>query len=557
MNSWFRKILISLRFSLGGAFISITLLTSLLLGVTTYVSVRSFIREGIEERLRDAVAIAALQIDVEKHRKLLQREDEGTADYGDLKKSLQNIRNQTKNIRFIYTLRKNSEGKIVFVVDAEENQENLSHIGDAVDDLTPSMLAAFTRPYQVHVEKEFNKDKWGTWLSSFAPFLNPDGNVEGVLGIDMSAKQIVDYERHYLVIILLISLAISMVVVGLSILFSRRISRPLLILASEMSLIQNFELDNQVMIRSRVKEVIDMKTAVENMKNGLRSFKKYVPSALVAELIKLQKEAVLGAEKRELSVFFSDIADFTSISEKLPPESLADHLAVYFEGMTKIMMQNGGTIDKYIGDAIMAFWGAPSPNPDHGVLACRSALQCRRFLNSLSAESQRSGAPVFKTRMGINSGELIVGNMGYKERLNYTVMGDNVNLASRLEGLNKYYGTQIIISGSTYELVRNDFEARMIDVVAVKGKKRGVAIYELVSEKGDLEGGVKSLLDLFNEGMSLYLGRRWGDAAEIFREACRRDSTDKPSHILLERCQAYAIHPPPEGWDGVTERSEK
>jgi adenylate cyclase len=300
-----------------------------------------------------------------------------------------------------------------------------------------------------------------------------------------------------------------------------------------------------------------MKRAVDNMKNGLRSFRKYVPADLVAELITLRKEAVLGAEKREATVFFSDIEDFTAISERLTPEALAEHLAVYFEGMTKIILRNRGTVDKYIGDAIMAFWGAPTAAPEHALLACRCALQCRSFLNALAGEAARSGAPVFRTRMGINSGELIVGNMGYEERMNYTVIGDHVNLASRLEGLNKYYGTQIIISQYTYAEVKGAVEARMIDVVAVKGRKQGVILYELVSEKDDLEKGEKSFIDLFNEGMVCYLERRWSEAIRMFQETSRKNPLDKPSQMLLERCRAYASDPPPGDWNGVVKLTQK
>lgn len=557
MKNWFQKFYVSLHLSLGSAFVAVTVLTSLLLGVATYLSVSSFIREGIRERLRDTVSVAALQVNAEKHRKLSGPKDEAGAEYIEVKKCLQRIRDRLKTVRFIYTLRKNEEGSLLFVVDAEENPEEVSHIGDRVEVLTPAMLAAFTPPYRTHVENVFNTDKWGTWLSSYAPFFSPEGGLEGVLGIDMSAKQIVDYERRYLAIVLVLSLAISLVVIALSIILSRRISRPLLRLESEMSRIRNFELDHELKIASRIKEVVRMKTAVDNMKKGLRSFKKYVPADLVAELITLGKEAVLGAEKREITVFFSDIEDFTTISEKLTPETLAEHLAVYFEGMTKIILRNRGTVDKYIGDAIMAFWGAPSAAPDHALLACRCALQCRTFLNALSGEAARSGAPVFRTRMGINSGELIVGNMGYEERMNYTVMGDHVNLASRLEGLNKYYGTQIIISQYTYAEAKGAVEARMIDVVAVKGRKQGVILYELVSEKEDLEKGEKSFIDLFNEGMACYLARRWSEAIRMFQETSRQNPLDKPSQMLLERCRSYASHPPPGDWSGVVELTQK
>lgn len=553
----FQKLFFSLRFSLGTAFVSIAVLTSLLLGLSTYISVRAFIREGVRERLRDAASIAALQIDVEQHQRLSQRADETSAAYLNLKRSLQDIRGRMKEIRYIYTLRKDGTGKIHFVTDAEESAENVSHIGD-VADATPAMLAAFEPPYQVQVDSGFYTDKWGTWLSSYAPFFTAGGKLEGVLGMDMSAKQITDYEQSYLTIIILLALGVSLVVAILGITFSRRISHPLLRLAAEMSRIQNFELDHQPRISSRVKEIANMAEALENMKNGLRSFRKYVSADLVAELFRLNKEATLGAEKRTLTVMFSDIADFTSISEQIAPEILAGHLAVYFEGVTKIILQNRGTVDKYIGDAVMSFWGAPNPAVQHAELACRAALQCRHFLESLERESARKGEPVFRTRIGINSGEMIVGNMGFDERMNYTVIGDNVNLASRLEGLNKIYGTQIIISEHTHSLVNGEFESRLLDIVAVKGRSRGVAVYELISEKGKLDSGLKRFLDLFDEGFAFYLKKEWEEAVRVFQETCRLNPSDTPSQILLQRCRAYQRGDlPPEGWTGVTRMNDK
>ncbi|MEI6072037.1 MAG: adenylate/guanylate cyclase domain-containing protein [Verrucomicrobiae bacterium] len=479
----FRKLFFSLRFSLGTAFVGIAVLTSLLLGFSTYFSVRAFIREGIRERLRDAAGIAALQMDADRHRGLVRRSDEAGDAYLSLKRSLQAIRERAKEIRYIYTLRKDGAGKIHFVLDAEEAEENVSHIGDVVDATSPAMLAAFEPPYRVQIDSRFYTDKWGTWLSSYAPIFSSGGELEGVLGIDMSATQITDYEQTYLATTVLLALGASLAVAALGIAFSRRISRPLLRLAAEMSRIQSFDLDHRPRIDSRVKEIAAMAEALVNMKNGLRSFRKYVPADLVAELMRLNKEAVLGAEKRTMTVMFSDIADFTALSEQMAPEILAGHLGVYFEGMTKIILRNCGTVDKYIGDAIMSFWGAPNPAPDHAAAACRTALQCRRFLESLEMESARKGEPVFRTRIGINSGEMIVGNMGYDERMNYTVIGDNVNLASRLEGLNKIYGTQILISEQTHSLVEGKFETRRIDDVTVKGRSQSVAVYELISEK--------------------------------------------------------------------------
>lgn len=548
---------LSLQMSLGSAFAGIVVLTALALGLSTYFSVRTFIRADIRQKLHDLAGVAALQVDGDRHRTILQRSDEQTDAYRTIKKQLQAVRDKSDGVRFVYTMRKDSTGKMLFVVDAEEKAEDMSHAGDVYEQVTPLMIAAFNAPYEAHVENEFYTDKWGTWLSGYAPILSHNGDLTGIVGMDVSAKHVLAYERHYLLFILLISLLVAGVVIFIGGLFSRSISKPMLLLAKDMNRIQRFELENTVDIKSRVTEIISMKTAVDNMKSGLRSFRKYVPADLVAELIKLGKEAVLGAEKREVTMFFSDIADFTTVSEKLSPEELAEHLRLYFRGMTSAILKNHGTIDKYIGDAIMAFWGAPHSLDGHAVSACRSALECQRYLEVINRDWAQKSLPTLSTRIGLNTGMVVVGNFGYEERLNYTAMGDNVNLASRLEGLNKYYGTKIIISESTFALVSKEFETRPLDVVAVKGKTKGVSIYELVAEKGALSPPEKEFIDLFTGGMHEYLGRHWAKALALFEETGRAKPEDKPSQILYKRCGEHMINPPPDDWTGVIVMREK
>jgi adenylate cyclase len=354
-----------------------------------------------------------------------------------------------------------------------------------------------------------------------------------------------------------VSLLVSITVAVLGLIFSRKISRPLTLLEQDMQKVQRFDLESNVEIKSHVTEIIKMKSAVDNMKNGLRSFKKYVPSELVADLIRLRKEAVLEAEKREITILFSDIADFTSISEKTPPEQLAENLGDYFRGMTQTIMRNHGTVDKFIGDAIMAFWNAPNQVEHHTLMACRSALECQRFLGELETKWRGTGKPSFVTRIGINSGEAIVGNMGYEERMSYTAIGDNVNLASRLEGLNKYYGTKIILGENAYRQVKDLIVARLVDIVAVKGKKEGIRIYDLMAEKDSTE---KKLIDLAadcNRAMEYYLNRQWKQAADLLSECKKHDAVAQSVQIIIERCKAYEALPPSEDWSGLIVMREK
>src|SRR3990167_996157 len=217
------------------------------------------------------------------------------------------------------------------------------------------------------------------------------------------------------------------------------------------------------------------------MKQSLRSFQKYVPAALVRQLIKLGTAAEVGGEKKSMAFLFSDIRDFTTISERLNPSDLAKYICDYFDALSSIIIANRGTIDKYIGDAIMAFWGAPLPEADPCRQAAKSALECVRRLENLNEKWQLEGRPELFTRFGIHVGDAIVGNFGSSERLNYTAIGDVTNTASRLEGINKIYGTQILVSDAVYRVIKEQFVLRLVDCVILKGKNEPSYIYELIA----------------------------------------------------------------------------
>lgn len=333
---------------------------------------------------------------------------------------------------------------------------------------------------------------------------------------------------------------------------SALVSKPLRKIARDSEAVGRFELEAGPLERSQILEVDQLMAATQDMKRGLRSFRKYVPADLVREILASGGEAELGGQKATLTIFFSDIADFTTISERLSPEDLVDQLAEYFETMSRALReQPPGTLDKFIGDSIMAFWGAPTPNPDHAVTACRAALQCQDHLKELQDKWAREGRPLFHQRIGINTGEVIVGNMGSVTRLNYTVVGETVNAASRFEGLNKLYGTRIIIGESTRELVKEHFVVRPLDLVSVKGSEKGVIIYELMAEMGGADEGIRTIARLAETALDLYLGRRWEDAGACYGRVLELDPGDRPSLILGERCRLYAENPPPGDWSGI------
>jgi adenylate cyclase len=394
------------------------------------------------------------------------------------------------------------------------------------------------------------------YCTILAPILIGNG-LNLSLGIIIPEDDIIGNVRRNLLYVTIFSIAILTVIIIISSLFSNSIAKPMMVLSSEMSKIKNFELDSSVNIRTRLFELSNMRESFEGMRKGLKNFKRYVPSDLVAQLINQDIEAKIGGQRRELTIFFSDIAHFTSISEKTPPDELMRQLCIYFEKISKTILVNKGTIDKYIGDSVMAFWGAPVPAKNHAAMACRSAVRIQSILNNIFNKWQNLGIEPFYTRIGIHTGEAIVGNMGYEERLNYTVIGDSVNLASRLEGVNKVYGTKILVSQNTWKLCKNLFEFRHIDRIAVVGRHEGIEIYELYAEKNNIKESLKKLFRIYEKGLDFYFNRDWQNAYSHFCAVLKYLPSDEPSKLMQSRCLQYYKNPPSEEWNGVYTLSSK
>jgi len=289
----------------------------------------------------------------------------------------------------------------------------------------------------------------------------------------------------------------------------------------------------------------------EREKRKVRSaFTHYVPPGLISQILQHPELLRLGGEERELTALFSDIRGFTALSEGLSPTSLVEILNEYLTEMTDVIFKHWGTLDKYIGDAIMAFWGAPYPQDDHAVRACRAALEMEGSLIKLQKRWDLQGRPRIDIGVGINTGVMLVGNMGSKVRFNFTIMGDNVNLASRLEGTNKPFGTRLIISENTCLAVRHEMLVRELDLIRVKGKLKPVKIFELLGTVADADQH-RDRIDRFQKGLDVYRHGQWKAAMEIFEALVRDYPQDGPSHVFLNRCNDYQQHPPEGDWDGV------
>jgi adenylate cyclase len=286
------------------------------------------------------------------------------------------------------------------------------------------------------------------------------------------------------------------------------------------------------------------------------AFSHYVSSSVVNEVLKNPEKLKLGGDMKELTVLFSDIRGFTTISEGLSPEEVHRLINEYLTAMTDIVFKHGGTLDKYMGDAIMAIYGAPVDQPDHAQKACDTALEMMQALSGLNAGWAKEGRPVIDIGIGINTGMMMVGNMGSEQRFEYTVLGDAVNLGSRLEGANKSYKTHILISEFTYDKVKNGFLCMEIDCVRVKGKTRPAKIYQLMGTK-EASASQAETIRYFHQGLQFYKEQKWDKALEAFKTVSARDKGVYAAQLYMERIAALKSSPPPPEWDGICTMKEK
>jgi adenylate cyclase len=303
---------------------------------------------------------------------------------------------------------------------------------------------------------------------------------------------------------------------------------------------------NQYLLAQREKKMI------------VGAFERFVPQKVVKQLLADPSKLTLGGEERFLTVLFMDLANFSSVSEKLTPKELVNLINAFLTAMTDIILKYDGIIDKYEGDAIMAEFGAPVFYNTHAINACSAALEMVNRLKSIDLSRYSDVIKKLTCRVGINSGDMVVGNMGSKKVFDYTVMGDAVNLASRLEGANKTFNTEIMISYDTYELVKDYFWARPLDLIRVKGRQKPVRVFELIATKDQMiSSEAKSMLRLFITGIKYFRQGKWKEATDCFNYCLEIVPDDGPSKLYIERCRQYTNNPPGKDWDGVYSLSQK
>ena len=321
------------------------------------------------------------------------------------------------------------------------------------------------------------------------------------------------------------------------------VSMSYLLMASIFSLIV-------INIRFYISEM-GQKTMIRDM------FGQYLSPKVVEDLVEDPRKIQLGGEEREMTAFFSDIAGFSSISEHLTPTELVQLLNDYLTDMCNIIIGYEGTVDKFEGDAIMAFWGAPTIQSDHAKRACFASIDMNDRLVELRARAVQEGIPPLTVRMGVNTGQMVVGNMGSRQRMNYAIMGDAVNLASRLEGANKAYGSGMMISEATYRSCEADIDVRELDRIRVVGKNAPVTVYQLLGRKNQTVSAVADLVSQYSKGLDLYKAGDFGQAKSEFSLCLDIIADDGPALTYISRCQAFIDNPPAADWDGVYTLTEK
>ena len=368
------------------------------------------------------------------------------------------------------------------------------------------------------------------------------------------ALDVVYDQRRTAVILGLLFLAVAVV---LGSIVAHRIAQPLHAVARDLERMGRFELSPGPPPSSFVAEIAVVGDSAHRMKAGLRSFGRYVPTEIVGDLLARGEEARLGGEYRTLTVFFSDVEGFTHIGAHLEPSRLVEHLGEYLGAMTAILREEAATIDKFLGDGILAFFNAPRDVPDHVARACRAALRSQARLRELADVWTARGAPVFRARIGLHVGEVLVGNIGTPERFEYTAIGDAVNLASRLESLNKVYGTRILASADIRAATGAAFEWRTLDRAAIAGRDASTLVVELLGERGGVDPVLLRARDVYEEALDAYLAGRFEAAVAGFRRAATLRPDDRAADVLGRRAAAMASGAPPPGWDGVyTELAE-
>jgi adenylate cyclase len=376
------------------------------------------------------------------------------------------------------------------------------------------------------------------------------GRPDWILGIVVPTEQYMGdlaADRNVLAVFAVIALLAGVYV---SLLLAQRIANPVRAIVDETKQIRSLDFGARPLPSTHVIELEELAVAVEQLKTSLRSFEKLVPAQYARHLVTTGQEARLGGERKHITIYFADIVGFTRLSEMMPPEELMEVLTEYLDVLSGQVIEHEGTVDKFNGDDVMAFWGAPGAVANPAYSACVSAVRSQEALRGMHSMLAQRGHPELLASFGIATGDVIVGNVGSRARMNYTVIGDAVNLASRLQGLNKLYETSILIGEQTMLEAGEGIVTRLIDFVTVAGREHPAQVYELMGLAGEVTAEDERIAQLHNGAMARYREGQFLEAADGFRTVIAVREKDGPARIMLKRSLEFIERPPGEGWDG-------
>jgi adenylate cyclase len=446
-------------------------------------AIEDIAKSSLKRSLHTSVNVCSSILDPDEIDSLTKYEQEQSEIFINYRKQIVSIKNQIENIKFVYIVRQTGTN-ITYIMDCGDDVSEQAKLGEVYDDAGDGLKELFKNlKDEIHFESDYYTDKWGTFLSAYKPVFK-NGKLIYAVCSDIKSVDADYYIRVYKIKFTFVFIGMFSVILPIVFWVTNAIRKPLYKVRDEILKLKDLDVNEHIDFKSNITEVNDMIEATDKVKTGLRSFAKYVPDKVVKQLITQGKDAKIGGEKEYVTILFSDIEGFTSISENNDVHEVVTSLNEYFDIYVKCLEESGATVDKFIGDAVMAFWNAPNKVENHEFVSVKTAMEIVKEIDNLNQKWKSEGKKfIFKTRIGINSGEVIVGNIGSTNRINYTVTGDPVNLASRLEAANKQYNTKILVSESIYNKTNNLIDYYYIDTVKVKGKEVYVKVYQPVKLK--------------------------------------------------------------------------
>jgi len=469
------------------AFTSIVLVSVVIALGIVFAEAREYLFKQLQNKLLSVASTTAASIDVEKLKTIKTRADQGTPAYLELQQFLRHIRNANRHgdfhVKFLYTMMPNPNNpkEMVFGVDAEENPADFSNVGDVDPHSDENGLLQHLNLR--FAEKKVLKDKWGKWLTAYAPVFDDQGHYVATIGVDINAVDVF-HALHRLLYFELPALGVTLLLASIAAAFMSKIAvASLNTIAKGVQEIGKGNLSYTIELKTN-DEFNGVALAINQMVRGLREkerlktgFARYVSGYILEQILNSDMPAKLEGERRKITVLFSDIRQFTSLAERLPPEKVVSILNEYFEGMLGAIFAHQGTLDKFIGDGLMAEFGAPLDDPNQERNAVCAALAMQEALQKLDQRWGQEGKPILQMGIGIHTGMAVVGNIGTTRRMDYTAIGDTVNVAARLEQATKILKVPIIISEATYKGLKGEFLAESLGPLALAGRHEEIVAF--------------------------------------------------------------------------------